>query len=222
VGVRVDDLTRRAGATGLDQFVAGGHDHDPGPRPDDDVIDAARGQQAHERRADVGPCRRDHRARLQVLTGTPDERTPRRDVRHLDRDHARVGPADRDDGIRPRGQRRTGGDREAGTGRHAARTPRGRGHVPDDGQPDRRLRRGARDVVGPYGVPVDRGGVERRQRGLRGDLLREHAAVRVVQRQVQGPQRGDGGQDCGEVLGETGTSLRHEPPSVPETKPPPT
>ena len=106
------------------------------------------------------------------------------------------------DAVGALGQRRAGhdADRRALARASTARAVAG-GHVVDrrasmTGLPSLAASRSsARD-----GVPVRRGVVEGRQRPGRGDVLGEHAAAGVDQRDVEGRQRHHAGQDGLEVL----------------------
>src|SRR6185437_1223458 len=73
---------------------------------------------------------------------------------------------------------------------------------------------GGRNVLDPHRVPVHTRVVERGQRADRGYVLGQHQATDVVQAELGGGQRRDGGEDLGQVLLDRGERLAPVPVPV--------
>ncbi len=120
---------------------------------------------------------------------------------------AAVGPLDRDHGVRASRQQRAGHDPQA-----AARLdPVGAGVAGCDlarhRQLDRAVLGGAGQVAGVHRVAVHSRVVERGQRGARGHVRGEYAALGLGQRDQDRGHRVDGGQHLGQVILDGGQVL---------------
>ena len=191
VAVAVDDLSPRRLVVHPDELVAGGDDghHRPPPHGYGGLADGR-----HE--SDVrGP---QQLAALEDLLALADVFPRRTDVTplaigagHGDAVAAHLGVLDADNGVGSRRNRSSGHDPDGGSRKNAlARHPAG-GDLPSHGEGCRRVWRGAGQVAPAHREPVHGGVRKRRHVTPRTDVLAQHAAQAVGDRDLLGGKRRD-------------------------------
>ena len=133
-GVGVDDLAEARLAAGLDELVAGGQHHDPGPGHDPDPGDAGRGEQGDLAGAEQGARPQDDLARVDVLARMAHVLARCRGTAQGDVDHAAVGLLDGHDGVGAARHRRAGHDPHGLAGGQGQRVGVAGRDVVDDGE----------------------------------------------------------------------------------------